>query len=97
PAARADDDNWTRVGTPARLLLRQAFNEPEAVVIAARQRSIRAHGDATDGADTARGRLHLIDDGERRLLVRDGQIGADEGERRQRAQRRAEAFRLDRE
>ena len=96
-AARADHDNGAGIGPPCGLRLAHAFDIAERIVVLPDERSIVRDNDAVHGADTLRQRIDLVDDVERGLLVRNGQVAAGETQRRKRPQRSAQARRLDRE
>ncbi len=95
-AARADHDNGAGIGAPCGLCLAHAFDIAERIVVLPDERSIVRDNDAVHGADTLRQRINLVDDVERGLLVRNGQVAAGETQRRKRPQRSAQARRLDR-
>ncbi len=94
-AARADDDRGPRVGSPVRLLLQDIAREAVNVVVRPRQRAIRLHDDAADGADAPREIIDLVNDRQRAFLVRNGQVTPSEAKWRERTERRLEIIRFD--
>ena len=96
-AAGADHHDRAGIGAPAGLRLAHALDVAEGVVVLAVERSVGRDHDAVHRADAARERIDPVDDAERGLLVRNGQVAAGEAERRQRAQRGAQAVGLDRQ
>jgi hypothetical protein len=66
-------------------------------VVVARERSVGGDHDAVHRADAPRQRVELVDQVERGFLMWNRQVAAGKAERRQRAQRRAQAVGLDRQ
>jgi len=67
-------------------MLPDVAREAVHVVVRAPQRSIWPDHDTTDRPDATPELIDLVDDGQRPLFVRNGQIAAGKSERRQRAQ-----------
>src|SRR5436190_18462 len=84
-------------GWPIRLLLQQVARKAVNVVVRSPERSVAADHDAADGADAPREIVGFVDNRERALLVRNRQVAPGEAQRRERAQRRLEAVRPNRE
>src|SRR6266536_386264 len=93
--ASADHDDGAGIGAPPGLRFAHAFDIAEGIVVVPSERSIGCDDDAVHRADATCQRIDPVDDRERGLLVRDGQVAAGETERRQCPQGGTRMFGLD--